>query len=361
MRKHYPLLFVLLSAQLFFCTATAQVNGGNHAYEFLNLPASARISALGGQLLTTADDDVSLAFANPAVANAAQHQAIAFSHQFLPAGINTGYAAFGWHADSLATTFHGGFRYISYGEFDLTDETDQVMGTFKASELALTVGAARQLYDKLSLGMNMRFISSRFESYQSYGLTFDFGALYRDTASLLSMAVVLRNAGRQLTPYFETRQPVPFEMLVGLSKRLRYTPLRLSVTYRYLDRWNVRYDDPNAEEDLFFFGDANASSNKSHFLDNLARHFVFGAEFLFGKKDNFRVRFGYDHRQRKELTVNNLRTLSGFSFGVGIKINRFRLDFSRSANHIDAGITHLTLSTNIQAFTRPHANLFDQD
>ncbi len=359
MSKHYTSLLLFILSPCTWLPLQAQVNGGNHVFEFLNLAPSARIAALGGQLLTTADDDVSLAFANPAVANANQHQALAFSHQFLPAGIHSGYAAFGWHANAVQTSFHGGFRYISYGTFDLTDETDQVMGTFKANELAFTLGAARQLYERLSVGLNLRLISSRFETYNSYGLTFDLGALYSDTSSLLSVALVLRNAGTQLTPYLDVRQPVPFEMLVGVSKRLRHMPLRLSVTYRYLDRWNVRYDDPNAEEDLFFFGEGATAGEKSHFFDNLARHFVFGAEFLFGRLDNFRLRFGYDHRQRKELNVNSLRTMSGFSFGVGIKVNRFRLDFSRTANHIGAGITHLTLSTNLQSFTRPHADIFD--
>ena len=337
----------------------AQINGGNHVFEFLNLPPSARIASLGGQLISVSDDDVNLAFANPALANASMHQALSFSHQFMPAGINSGYAAFGYHLDKSNLTLHGGLRYIGYGTFDLTDATDEVIGTFDAGEYALTIGAGKQLYEKLSVGANIRLISSRFESYNSLGVTADLGALYQDTASLMSFSLLLRNAGTQLSSYAGPRQPVPFEMLVGMSKRLRHMPLRFSVTYRYLDRWNVLYDDPNSQEDLFFFPGSDSQNSGNDKIDNFARHLVFSAEFLFGKKDNFRVRFGYDHLKRKEMSVNNLRSLAGFSFGLGFHISRFRIDYSRTANHLGAGISHITISTNLKQFTRPAAGIVE--
>lgn len=358
--KHLnTLVLTLLSILATTGIASAQINGGNHVFEFLNLAPSARIASLGGQLISVADDDVNLAFANPALANSNMHQAISFSHQFMPAGINSGYAAFGYHLDNADLTLHGGLRYIGYGTFDLTDATDEIIGTFDAGEYALTIGAGKQLYEKLSVGANVRLISSRFESYNSLGFTFDLGAFYQDTASLVGFSFLLRNAGTQLSSYAGTRQPVPFEMLVGMSKRLRHMPLRFSVTYRYLDRWNVLYDDPNSQEDLFLFPGSGSQNNGNSNLDNFARHLVFSAEFLFGKKDNFRVRLGYDHLKRKEMTVNNLRSLAGFSFGLGFHINRFRIDYSRTANHLGSGISHITISTNIKQFTKPASSIVD--
>jgi hypothetical protein len=61
--------------------------GGEHVYSFLNLSPSARITGLGGQLISVRDGDVSLAYGNPALLNPEMHQAISFNHNFHLAGI----------------------------------------------------------------------------------------------------------------------------------------------------------------------------------------------------------------------------------------------------------------------------------
>jgi hypothetical protein len=137
-------------------------------------------------------------------------------------------------------------------------------------------------------------------------------------------------------------------MQLGISKKLRYLPFRFSIIYQHLNRWNILYDDPEEEQDIPFFGEETKSGNQ--FLDNLARHFVINGEFLFGKTESFRVRLGYNHLQRKELSISNLRSLSGFSFGFGIKISRFRFDYGRSFTHLGAGNNHLSISTDLREF-----------
>jgi hypothetical protein len=71
---------------------------------------------------------------------------------------------------------------------------------------------------------------------------------------------------------------------------------------------------------------------------------------LLGKKENFRLRFGYNHLLRKETEVRNLRSMSGFAFGFGLKVKWFRVDFGRAIQHLGAGNTHLTISTNFSEF-----------
>lgn len=327
-----------------------QVVGGNNVYEFLNLSPSARITGLGGNLITVRDDDVNLAFHNPASLNPEMHQQIGFSHNFHLADIGGGYAAYGHFVEKWNTTLHGGIQYLSYGKFDGTDVTGQLNGEFNAAEYAITVGAGRELYERVSVGANLKFITSQFESYNSAGIAGDLAAMFHDTSRQLNISLVFKNIGGQLTTYTDgNREPIPFEMQAGISKRLRYLPFRFSIIYRYLDRWNITYDDPNSEEDIFFFGD-ETSSNDNSFLDNFARHFVFNGEFLFGRKDNFRLRLGYNHLQRKELSVRNLRSMAGFSMGVGFKINRFRVEYGRSVMHLGAGVNHFSISTNIKEF-----------
>lgn len=345
------LLLVLCACSLDLLQA--QVVGGNNVYEFLNLSPSARISALGGNLITVQDDDINLAFSNPAALNPGMHQQLGFSHMFHLADISGGYAAYGHHVGKWNTTLHGGIQYLSYGKFKGTDETGQPTDEFSAAEYAVTLGAGHQLYERVSVGANMKFITSRFESYNSVGIAGDLAAMFHDTARQLNITLVFKNIGAQLTTYSGgNRQPLPFEMQAGISKRLEYLPFRFSIIYRYLDRWDITYNDPNAQDDIFFFGDEPATSDNS-FLDNFSRHFVFNGEFLFGKKDNFRLRLGYNHLQRKEMSINNLRSMAGFSMGVGFKINRFRVEYGRSVAHLGAGLNHFSISTNIKEFRQP--------
>ncbi len=350
MKKHYlGFLFIisLLSHDL-----QSQINGGNNVFEFLNLSPSARVTGLGGNLITVKDDDVALAYNNPSLLNPSMSGRIGFGNNFYLSDINHGYVSYGHYAKKWDLTWHGGIQYISYGDFDATDEIGNVIGQFNAAEYAFTVGAGKELYERLSVGANLKFITSSFESYNSTGMVADFAAIFHDTARQFNITMVLKNVGSQFSTYTDgNREEIPTELQIGLSKRLRHLPFRFSVIYRYLDRWNVLYDDPNSEEDIFFFGDDQTSSD-NNFVDNFARHFIFNGEFLFGRLDNFRVRFGYNHMNRKELTVRNLRSLAGFSFGVGMKINRFRIDFGQGITHLGASQTHLSISTNFKEFTK---------
>lgn len=346
---------LLVAALLFSTTSVLQAQlGGLHTYEFLNLSPSARLTALGGNLITVRDDDVNLALGNPAALNPEMHQQIAVNHSFHVAGISHGYAAFGHHFDSLGFTSHVGIQYVNYGTFDETDDRGEILGTFDAAEYAINLGVGKQVYDRLAIGANLKVITSQMAGYSSFGLGADAAATYIDTARNLTATLVFRNMGRQLTYYAEDNlEPLPFEMQFGISKRLRYLPFRFSVIYRFLDRWNIRYDDPNAEPSLLFFGEEQSEeSETSIWFDNFFRHLVFNGEFLLGARENLRLRFGYNHFMRRELGLENFGSLAGFSFGLGVKISRFRIDYGHQSFHLGGGLNHISISTNLKEFKK---------
>lgn len=346
-------IFLPIFLGLFWSMSAFGQLGGRATYEFLNLAPSARVSALGGNLITVRDDDVNLAYANPAMLNAQVHQQLAFNHNFHFGGISNGYAAYGHHLQKPEISLHAGIQYVNYGTFDLTNDRGEIEGQFKASEYALVLGGAKMVDERVALGANLKMISSQLESYTSLGFTSDLAAMYLDTAKSLVISLVFRNVGSQVQTYREANfEPLPFDLQIGLSKKLKYLPFRFSVIYHHLDRWNVIYDDPNQENNSINFGDINTErSPTSIWIDNFFRHLVFNGEFLLGKKENFRLRLGYNHFLRKELSVENFRSLAGFSFGLGVKINRFRLDYGRTNYHLAGGINHLSISTNLREFT----------
>jgi len=351
MKKLLPLFLAL-----FFVVknSNAQI-GGDHVYEFLDLSNSARVTGLGGKLITVKDDDVALAYQNPAVLNPLMHQGISFNYNFHVSDISNGYFGYAHHVDKWKMTLHGGLQYITYGDFDLTDDLGNVQGSFKPAEYAFTFGAGKQLYDKLSVGANVKFISSQFEGYNSIGIASDIGAFWQDTSKRLALTLVFKNVGSQLTTYQSGNfEPIPFDIQFGISKRLAHLPFRFSFTGHNLHRWNVTYDDPNNQESVFLIGDGvqNQDNEFQDFVDNLFRHIIINGEFLFGKNEILRLRFGYNHLLRRELSVTNFRGRSGFSFGFGIKMRRFRFEFGRGVYHFAGGMNHLTISTNIKEFRR---------
>ncbi len=341
----------LLALGLPASNTEAQITGGQHVFQFLTLSPSARVTALGGMQITVQDDDATLAATNPAALNPAMDGQLVFHHNFFLSDIQHGYAAYANHLAKINFTVHGGLQYMNYGDMLQTDEFGNVLGKIKAAETAFTLGGARQLSPRLSLGLNLRFAVSTLDVYQSTALAADAGLLYNDTARLFSMAVVLRNYGVQLSRYNSIREDIPNDLQVGVSKRLRYLPFRLTVIAHHLHQWKIRYDDPALQDNqtLLFGGDQSTSSGNPG-LDNFFRHFVFNGEFLLGRNESFRIRLGYNHLRKKELSVKNYRSLAGFSAGVGLKLSRFRVDVGYATYHLAGGVLHFGVGTNLKDF-----------
>ena len=215
---------ILFSTGLLFFgsfDACGQWTGGRATYAFLNLPSSARVSALGGQLISVADDDVSLAEGNPALLNPGVHQQLAFHHSFLAGGVQHGYAAYGRYLEKWRLGFHTGIKYINYGTLKATNEFFQELGEVEARENALLMGISFQLDERLRAGVNARFISSALGTLESVGISSDLGLIYQDSAQKFSFALTVRSLGTQLSTYSglaEDREPLPFEIQIGLSK-----------------------------------------------------------------------------------------------------------------------------------------------
>lgn len=347
-----PILTLLLTLSL-STVANAQI-GGSHVYEFLNLPQSARATALGSHLYALADSDVNTAYSNPATLNPYMSKALSFNYNFNIANIGNGHLAYGQYWKKHQITWHTNLQYMTYGTLSLTDEFGNVNGTFKAADYALTLGAGKQIYDKVSVGANLRFVSSQLETYKSSGLATDLGALYQDTTSNFTAALVFRNIGTQLTSYREGNiEKLPYNVHFSVSKKLKHLPFRFALTYSYLNRWNVTYDDPNAEDQVLFINETAPQENKfGTWVNNFSRHLSVNGELLLGKHEGLKLRFGYNHLRKKELSVNTLRSLAGWSLGFGMKVKRFRIDYGHAFYHIGGSTNHFTLSTNIQEFSK---------
>jgi hypothetical protein len=344
--------FSALSLLMFLLPASvhAQVIGGRNVFSYLTLPQSARVTGLGGAQIAVRDDDPVFAIGNPGALNEAMSGKVALNHNFFMGGIQHGYVSYAHHLKKWGFTMHGGLQYLNYGEIKRADEYGDVQGTVKAGETAFTLGAARPLSDRFSLGLNMRMAFSRLDIYRSSALLADVGLMYADTSRRLTMGLVIRNAGTQLSTYAGLKETLPFDIQLGISKRLEHLPFRFSIIAHHLHQWDIRYNDPNLQDDdVLLFGEEQTTENKTTAaIDNFFRHLIFSGEFLLGKNEGLRIRLGYNHLLKRELSVSNYRSLAGFSGGLGVKISRFRVDFGYGAYHLAGGVAHLGIGTSLK-------------
>lgn len=343
-------LFFIFFTSFIGLYAFSQV-GGNNTYEFLNLPISARVNALGGNLISTKDNDLNISFTNPALLTDSMNNNVALSYINYFGDINYGYASYAKKIKKIGIVSTG-IQYLNYGKFIRADETGNTDGTFGANEMSLNLSYARSILDSnLTLGATVKTIYSHLESYSSLGSALDLGAVYIIPSRGFALAAVIKNAGRQWKPYTPgNKEKLPFEIQVGFSKKLKHVPFRLSMVYENLEKWNLTYEDPaNPVPTVDPLTGETIKQNKNKiFGDKLMRHLVIGGEFLITK--NFFLRAGYNYQRRKELKIPEKRGMTGFSFGFGFRIYKFQFSYGRAVYHLAGPSNNFSVSFDINSF-----------
>jgi hypothetical protein len=326
--------------------ASGQQSG--RVYEFLSLPATARTTALGGYAIPDLDNDLGMALFYPALLNQemSHHLSLNFVDYF--DDIHYGAVAF-----SRATEQYGNFsysiQYINYGRFTEADEFGQISGSFSAGEYNLMLGWGKQLGEHWFFGSNFKNILSFLYDEHSWGMAFDVSMAYLNPEHLFSGAFLVRNLGWQMIPYQKGNQePLPFDLVLGVSKKLANAPFRLSMVAHNLHRPDLTYEPYfNNQQGLPASEPATSTSGKiGDLADHTLRHLVLGLEFIPG--DNFRISMGYNYRRRQEMKVQSRLSTVGFSWGLGVRISRFHLHYGRANHHLAGAPNHISISTSLQ-------------
>jgi len=311
---------------LLIATAASAQVGGRSTYQFLNLINNPRQAALGGKVITNYDYDSTQALFNPSSINWEMDNQLSVNYSNYLGDVNYGTVSYAYLLDRRTQVFHTGVTYINYGKFDGYDEQGNATESFSGGEVALSFGHARNVaFTNFHVGGNVKIISSKLEQYTSLGAAVDLGLFYRYENWDLNITGVVRNIGIQITPYAETREDLPLEVILGMSQTLKNVPLRWHFTLENMQQWNVAFANPNRDEtDL----EGNSTSEKVTFLDNAFRHMIFGIELF--PDSFFNLRLGYNVRRAEELRIIDTRAFSGLSAGFAIKLNKLRLSYSYS-------------------------------
>lgn len=354
--KKFPLIIIILFVLSGTNVVVAQQSG--RAYEFLGLPATARVTALGGYAIPEHDNDLGMALVFPSLlsSNVTGHLSMNFVDYF--GDINYGVVSFAQSFPRLGT-FSASLQYVDYGTFTEADETGQTYGNFVAGDYSFMIGWGRALNESFSIGSNLKTIYSAYHEYYSMGLALDLSVTYLKPGGNFAAGILARNMGRQLIHYRSgNSEPLPFDLMIGVSQKLANAPFRLSIVTHNLHRYDLTYTSPISQLGPGFDQQpaSNSSQDKlSDIADNLMRHAVLGLEFMPG--DSFRFRVGYNYRRRQEMKVDTRLSTVGFSWGFGVRISRFHLDYGRSNYHLAGAPNHISISTSLKdLFQRPENN-----
>lgn len=347
----YKKLYINFIFLFYSCFAFSQA--GNSVYSFLDLPVSSRLAALGGSNISLRDNDLNFAFRNPAMLTAETDNSIGLNMANYLADIKFGSAMYGKNFGGK-NYFAIGVQYVDYGTFDGRNDLDVPTGYFTAKDMSLSLIYARPLTNKITIGGTLKPISSVYEVYTSYGLAFDAGLNYNDSASLFSAGFVVRNLGTQIKGYYKDEdsqhfESLPFDIELGLTKKLTHAPFRFSVTLHNLQHWDLNYSSLNQTSTSTSSTKTSETTEKEiNFVDMAFRHSIFGVEFVPGK--NFYLAASYNHRRHQELAMNGFKSMAGFSFGGGIKLYKFQVGFGMSQFQVGNYAYQFSISTSLNEF-----------
>lgn len=344
MTKRFFIL--LLSVTLSF---HAFSQAGTGVYQFLDLPVSSRLAALGSINVSLHDNDINFAFQNPALLTSETNNVIGINMANYLADIKFGTAVYGRNFGDK-NYFAMGIQYIDYGTFKQTTELNQITGEFTAKDMALYIMYARPLTNKITVGATLKPVYSVYETYTSFGLAADAGVSYNDSINLFSAGLVFKNMGTQLKGYYSLEgvqhlEPLPFDIQLGVSKKFKYAPLRLSLTLDNLHHWDLSYESTNQPTDNLT---GIAPTKKIGFVDMAFRHTIIAAEFVPSK--NFYLTVAYNDRRQQEMTMSGFKNGAGFSFGGGVKLYKFHVGFGMTQFQVGNYAYQFSISTALKDF-----------
>ena len=287
-------------------------------FDFLRLPTSSHSMALGGTNITLWDDDASLLFQNPALMSNVSSRSINLGFMTYMRGCKAGNAS--WvMAHRERGTWGVGVQFVGYGSMKETTVEGIEVGDFSALDMCITGGYSYMLTEYLSGGATGKFIYSKYGDYSSIGLAIDLGLNYYDAEKDLSVSLVGANIGGQVKAFGDSHEPLPFDLRLGLTKRLSGAPLQFSFTMVDLTRWG--------SSDFY-----NPSGGTVGFGRKLTSHFLIGVDII--PMQQVYLSAAYNFRRAYEMKAAGGSHGAGLCFGAGLNLKKIKIGLSYAKYHL---------------------------
>ena len=300
---------VVFATVLLLAALLTEAQESQTVYNFLRLPVSAHVAALGGDNTTIIEDDATLIFHNPALINNVTDRTLNLNLMTYMQGSTTASASYMQAAGERGTWGVTG-QYMNYGSMKETTATGQQTGEFSAKDIAVGGTFAYALSERFTGGITAKFIASYIGQYNSVAAGVDLGLNYYNADNELSLSAVARNLGGQLSAYEDDFERMPLDLQVGVTKRLLRSPLRLSASLVRLNDWEY----------------------------GLGKHLVIGADLILSPQ--FYIAAGYNALRAAEMKVQEGDGSSthgaGLSIGAGLQLQKLKLNVAYAKYHVSA-------------------------
>ena len=319
----------------------------NSSYNYLNLNNSSRVLSMGGDVISIVDNDVSLAFQAPSLLNKEMNRQMSFNFVDYVSDIN--FISF-HYAQKISNNLmiFSGLDAINYGEFIGSDATGNSTSLFTANQQIFTLGTAKQISDKFTLGTNIKLLNSQLESYHSLSLSSNVSTTYFNKENNLAATLLFKNMGKPIKSYTSTSENLPFEIQLGLSKSLQHLPFRYSLVLHHLNVYDISNDyNLNTIYDLTT---NTIIIKKETVAKKMLRHVILGGELNPFRKSLY-LRAGFNFQRREDLKLSSSFSMSGFSWGMGFSVKKIQINYSRSALHSSSVLNSFSLITNLSNFS----------
>jgi hypothetical protein len=297
-----------------FCSSNlfAQVNSNSSvAFPLMGLGIGSRSIGMGESYTAVADDFSAIHY-NPAGLGTIWQPQLFLNHEsYLASGF---FETAGFVDPLKAGTLAFGLSYINYGSIDQRDSSGNLNGNYDPFDMDLRGGFGFLLGPDLYAGISSEWIRQQITSSVYTALVWNGGLLLKATPSL-SFGLDVQNLGID-----NINDALPTQIALGGAYRLSLAPKDSQV--------------------LLFSVGGNFS------FESVSR---LNAGVEFGLQNNYFLRAGYLYN----LQDQGLGWQQGLSFGAGIKISSFRLDYSFTFQG-DLGNTQtLALTAYFPPFSKP--------
>ena len=299
-------VFAILT--LFFALQTTAQESQTD-YNFLRLPVSAHVAALGGDNISITDDDPTLVFHNPALISGVSDKSINLNYMTYMSGTKTASASFVKAMGERSTIAVMG-QFMDYGEMLETSSAGIKLGNFKAKDVMVGGTFEYNLSEHWAGGISGKFISSSIAGYNSAALAVDLGLYYYNEDAGWSVSAVAKNLGGQVKAYNDEYEKIPLDVQIGFSKDFARAPIRLSATMSRINNWDTKF----------------------------INHFAVGVDVFLGQ--SIYIAGGYNFRRAYEMRISDNESKSahgaGLSIGGGLQLQRFKLNIAYAKYHVSA-------------------------
>tara|TARA_B110000503_G_C7129169_1_gene406063 strand:+ start:707 stop:1780 length:1074 start_codon:yes stop_codon:yes gene_type:complete len=349
--------FLLLST-LFLCS---QLSAQWTSFSTLSGGGSARLLGLGWDAYGH-PGDVGFAAFNPASLMDVHKGQVSLSTQAALGGLRTGSLSYGlplpktnpskgsssivqWDAQR---GLHGwskpawnvaiGADYLHSGLLEERDPAGNLVGTFTAQEITPRIAASAH-WRTLTFGLGSKLAMMTYGPYTAQAIALDAGWIWSLDSGRTRIGLVVKNAGFNVEYFAGQRESLPLDVQVTLSQKLKYAPFRWNVSYTHLERWDLRYSDPQLVTKDPLSGEITVAQISA--LNNALRHIHPSVEAQLGGR--IFVQVGYNIRRQVEMKLPTRRSNAGLSYGLSLQTRKMSYQFGSAVYHVAGRLNQFTV------------------